>query len=189
VYYLWKSVERLKSNSIGEFSKKMLPCSPRSKFWKYWWFNFVSLLMINRSVYNYHLCKSVERLKSYSRGEFTKKLLRCSPRLKFWKISKISVCSPCFAEWIGVLLVKIGRTFKKLFKRGIFERNCSLAPLVWKFWWFSFVALVLLNRSVYYAWKSIERFKSYSRGNIFGNSPITPLKRVCKHFDDPSGFH
>jgi hypothetical protein len=28
-----------------------------------------------------------------------------------------------------MLIVKIGRTVKKLFKRGVFDKNCSLAPL------------------------------------------------------------
>jgi hypothetical protein len=70
----------------------------------------------------------------------------------FEKTSKISVCSPWFAESIGVLLVKIGGTVQKLFKRGIFEKKCSLAPLNWnfeEFRKFQFVPLGLLNRSVY----------------------------------------
>jgi hypothetical protein len=43
----------------------------------------------------------------------------------------ISFFSPCFAKWIGVLHVKIGLPVEKLFKRGVFEKNCSLAPLEW----------------------------------------------------------
>jgi len=52
-----------------------------------------------------------------------------------------------------MLPVKIGETVKKNFKRGLFGEICSLAPLDWnfeKFRKFQFVALGLLNRSVYY---------------------------------------
>jgi hypothetical protein len=37
------------------------------------------------------------------------------------------MCSSCFAESIGVLLVKIGRTIKRLLKRGFFL--VKIAPL------------------------------------------------------------
>jgi hypothetical protein len=68
-----------------------------------------------------------------------------------------------------MLLVKIGETVKKFFKRGLFGKICSLAPLDWnfgKFRKFQFVALGLLNRSVYYLGKSVEQLKSYSRGEF-----------------------
>jgi hypothetical protein len=81
----------------------------------------------------YHWWKSVERLKIYSTGEFLKALIPCSPRLKAWKILMILFSFPCFAESIGVLLVKISQTIEKLFKRGVFDKNCSLATLDWNF--------------------------------------------------------
>jgi hypothetical protein len=68
-------------------------------------------------------------LKSYSIGEFSKKMLSCSPKLKFGKISKVSVCSAWFAASIGVSLVKIGGTVQKLFNRGVFEeKNLPCSP-------------------------------------------------------------
>jgi hypothetical protein len=58
-------------------------------------------------------------------------LTKIAPLLPYYEILKISMNSfgsPCYAELIGVLLVKIGRTVEKLFMRGVFDKNCSLAP-------------------------------------------------------------
>jgi hypothetical protein len=115
-------------------------------------------------------------------------LLPFSRRLNLWKISKISICSRCFAESIGVLLVKIGRTVENLFKNGLFYNNCFLAPLDWNFKKvrrFQFAPLVSLNRSVCDLWKSVERLKSYSKRGVFAeNCSLAPLNwNFEKNFD------
>jgi hypothetical protein len=84
------------------------------KFWKFWWFNFVPLVLLNRSVY--YLWKSVERFKSYSRGKiFGEQFPDCSPKKGFEKFMMIPRVFASWAESIGVLQVRIGWTGEKLF--------------------------------------------------------------------------
>ena len=99
---------------------------------------------------------------------------------------------PCQSESIDMLPVKIGETVKKNFKRGLFGEICSLAPLDWNFWKFrkfQFFPLGLLNRSVYYLWKSVERLKSYSRREFSKKMlPCSPKLKFWKTFESFSLF-
>ena len=118
VYYLWKSVERLKSYRSGEiFSLKFPGCSPRMKFRVFWCFSFVPLVQVNRLVY--YLLKSGERLKFYRWGYFFMEIPWVLPWNDILSLLMSQFCSSCSGESIGVPLVKIGWTVKIL-SLGVF---------------------------------------------------------------------
>jgi hypothetical protein len=50
------------------------------------------------------------------------------PSVKFEVFLIIPLFSACQRESIGMLIVKIGRTVKKLFKRGFFTKLAPLLP-------------------------------------------------------------
>jgi hypothetical protein len=62
------------------------------------------------------------------RGEFLKKIAPLIPSNEFLT-NLISFCFPRFAELIGVLLVKIGRTVQKLFKGEDFWKFPDCSPI------------------------------------------------------------
>jgi hypothetical protein len=63
-------------------------------------------------------------------GVFFTKSIHCFfPSLKFGTFLSVLLFSPCQPESIGMLIVKIGRMAEKLFNRGVFDKNCSVAPL------------------------------------------------------------
>jgi hypothetical protein len=53
--------------------------------------------------------------------------------MEFFRTFNDFALSPCFAESIGVLLVKIGRTVEKLFGRKVFDKTGSAAHRDWNF--------------------------------------------------------
>jgi hypothetical protein len=56
---------------------------------------------------------------------FTKSIPCCSPSMKFETILNFRLFSSCQPELIGMVIVKVGRTVKRLFKRGVFDKHCS----------------------------------------------------------------
>jgi hypothetical protein len=131
---LWKSIERLRSYSRRYFSHENCPIAPLKRIVK----NFWSFLCFRLSSWidRYIVCENrfIGGNVILGGGYLSQKVSLVAPlawNLEFFSI--FDFFSPCEPEWIGMLIVKIGRTVKTLFKRGVIDRKCSLAPLEWIF--------------------------------------------------------
>jgi hypothetical protein len=185
---MWDSC-RIHLPLFAGFSHENSLIVPLKRFLKILWsFCMFPLAELNRSVYC--LWKSVHWLKSYFVGYFHKKYPLLFPLREIWNFLNIWIFSPCQPEWIGMLIVKIGRTVKKSFKRGVSDKTCSLAPVEWNRQKFDDFILFPL-----YCW--IDEFNTSEnrsngskviQGEDFGNFPIAPLKRRLQKFRWPLGF-
>jgi hypothetical protein len=118
-----RTVETLFDDVI--FSRKLPGCSPKTNFENFCSFHAFPLVELNRSVCL--LWKSVHWLKGYFWGYFSQKIPWSLPSVKFGTFLIIPLFSASGSESIGMLIVKIGRTVKKLFK-GIFTKFPRLLP-------------------------------------------------------------
>jgi hypothetical protein len=93
-------------------------------------------------------------------GTFHKNIPGRSSSVIFGTVLIIPRFSPCRPESIGMLIVKIGRTVKTLFNGVFWHESYPLAPLEWNFENFDdfvlFPLLIVMYRSVYYLWKSVD---------------------------------
>jgi hypothetical protein len=108
----WNVIQRV-------YLRKILGCSPNVTFETFLVIPLFPLVDLNWSVC--WLWKSVEWLKSYSRGFFTK-ISRLLPWYGILRTLMTSFCSPCCDESISILFVKISRLVEKVFKGVIFTK-------------------------------------------------------------------
>ena len=89
VYYLWKSVERLKCYRWGYFFMNVNGFSHTKRVWDFWCFSFVPPVDLNRLVY--YLWKSVVRLKSSCWGYFFMEIPRVLHKNEIWNFFDVSI--------------------------------------------------------------------------------------------------
>jgi hypothetical protein len=143
------TVEKLLKGVL--FSRKFPYCSPITNFEKFLKFLCVSACRAESiGILFVKICSLVKKLFW---GYFSQKVSPCcSPSVKFGTFLNIRLL-PSLSTWTYWYVDSKNRSNGwKVIQEGIlFTRIAPLLPRMkfWEFWWFHFVPLVLLNRSVY----------------------------------------
>jgi hypothetical protein len=137
------------------------------------------IVELNRSVYCLWKSRFIG-LQVIFRGIFHKKIPGRSPRVKFgifWITQLFSSCQPVSIGMLINLIVRIGRTVKKLLMGDFSLKfpDCSPNTNFEKFWRRFVFPLVELDRSVYCLWKSVHWLKSYFGGFVHKKFSVAPL--------------
>ena len=137
---------------LGVNFSKNSPGAPLE--WNFQYFDVFELFRLLSWIDRYTICKNrLNGWKVIEGGIFSWKFPGCSPRVKFETFLMFLYFSACQAKSIGILIMKIGWTVKKLLLGvNFFEKfpGCSPGIKFSLFWCFYFVSLVKLNRSVCY---------------------------------------
>jgi hypothetical protein len=122
------------------------------------------------------ICSLVEKL--FLGVIFRSKIPGYSPSVKFGTFLIIPHFFASRPASMGMLIVKIGRTVKKLLKGDFFMKTPRLLPRM-EFWCLYFVPLVEMNQLVLYLWKP-DQLKGCSMGMFWKFPGCSPKMKVEK---------